>query len=327
MKILKVIGFILLFVVIAAIATGTYVNLALPDIAPASTIKIALTNERIERGKYLANHVTVCMDCHSTRNWTEYAGPIAPNTLGGGGELFDETMGFPGKIYASNITPHGLSNWTDGEILRAITTGEAKDGRALFPIMGYQRFGTMDKDDILSIIAYVRSLAPINKKVPTTHLNFPVNFINNTSPKEATFQKRPLLSDSVRYGGYLVNAAGCVECHSKTDKGQVIKGTEFGGGMAFDLPSGTLRAPNITADNKNGIGLWTKENFIKRFKLYTDKSYQPQKVGLTVNNTVMPWIVFSGMTEQDLGAIYTYLKSVKPSTNKVVTRTFAKVTN
>ncbi|MBC7417271.1 MAG: cytochrome C, partial [Pedobacter sp.] len=254
-------------------------------------------------------------------------GPVVPTSLGGGGELFDEKMGFPGKIYAANITPHGLSSWTDGEILRAVTTGETKDGRALFPLMGYERFGKMDKEDVLSIIAYIRTLAPINTEVPATELNFPVNFITKTIPKVASFQKRPALSDAIRYGGYLVNAAGCVDCHSKTDKGKVLAGTEFGGGMEFNLPAGTLRAPNITKDKKNGIGLWSKENFIKRFKLYDDKGYQSQNVGLTINNTVMPWTVFSGMTETDLGAIYTYLRSVKPSSNKVVVRTFNKVAN
>ena len=325
MRTLKIIGFSLLFVVIAAISVGTYVKVALPNNLPASKVKIAITPERIQRGKYLANHVTICMDCHSTRNWANYAGPIFATTLGGGGELFDEKMGFPGKIYAANITPHGLSNWTDGEILRAITTGENKDGHALFPIMGYDRFGKMDKEDIFSIIAYIRSIPSINKEVPSTQLNFPINFINNTFPKEATFQKRPLLSDSIKYGGYLVNAAGCVGCHSKTEKGQIKSGTEFGGGMEFNLPKGTLRSANITADNKNGIGLWSKENFIRRFKLYTGKSYQTPQVGLTVDNTVMPWVLFSGMTEQDLGAIYVYLRSVKPSTNKVVIRTYAKL--
>ncbi|WP_457270276.1 c-type cytochrome [Pedobacter sp. UYEF25] len=327
MKILKTIGFLLLFVLVAVIAAGTYVNFALPNTGPAQQIQIARTNERLERGRYLANHVTACMDCHSTRDWTNYAGPILPKSLGGGGEMFDEKMGFPGKIFASNITPHGLSNWTDGEILRAVTTGETSDGRALFPLMGYERFGRMDKEDILCIIAYVRSLAPINKEVPTTKLNFPVNFITKTIPKPASFQKRPASTDAVRYGGYLVNAAGCVECHSKSDKGKVIAGTEFGGGMEFNLPSGTLRAPNITSDEKNGIGLWSKENFIKRFKIFEDKDYKSPKVGMTVNNTVMPWTVFSGMTETDLGAIYSYLRSVKPSSNKVVVRTFDSAHN
>lgn len=327
MKTLKIVVTILLFVVIIATAGLTYVNFALPSVGDAPTLKITRTAERIERGKYLANHVTVCMDCHSTRDWTNYSGPIMANTLGGGGELFDQTMGFPGKIYAANITPYKLANWTDGEILRAITTGENKDGKALFPLMGYERFGKMDKDDIISIIAYIRSLAPINKEIPATHLDFPVNFINNTLPRAASFRKRPLPSDSIQYGGYLVNAAGCVGCHSQTDKGEVIKGTEFGGGMEFHLPSGTLRSANITRDTKNGIGLWTKENFIKRFKLYADKNYQPKKVGLTVNNTVMPWTVFSGMTETDLGAIYAFLRTVKPSTNKVTIRTFNKAAN
>ena len=277
MKTLKILSFLILFVVIAVIATGTYVKFALPNVGPAPKIKITITNKRLERGRYLAHHVAVCMDCHSIRKWADYSGPLEKKSLGSGGELFDETMGFPGKIYASNITPHNLSTWTDGEILRAVTAGETKDGRALFPIMAYQRFGKMDNEDILSIIAYIRSLTSINTDVPTTQLNFPVNFINRTLPKEIAFEKIPSPLDSTRYGGYLVNAAGCVECHSKSDKGTIIPGTEFGGGMEFGLPSGTLRSANITRDKKNGIGLWTKDDFITRFKALFSKQLSISK--------------------------------------------------
>jgi mono/diheme cytochrome c family protein len=320
MKILKVLAIILFFIVIAAIGGGMYVSLALPDTGPAPKIKIDPTALRIERGKYLANHVSVCMDCHSTRDWSAYSGPMVNQTLGGGGEVFDEKMGFPGKIYASNITPHSLSSWTDGEILKAISTGESKDGRALFPLMAYSRFGKMDQEDILSIIAYIRSLKPVSNQIPKTELDFPVSLINKTLPSKANFQKIPAVSDSVKYGAYLVTAAGCVDCHSKTEKGIIIKGSEFGGGMEFKFPSGTLRSPNITMHKTNGLGNWTKEAFVKRFKIYTDSNYRSEKVGMTVNNTTMPWTMYAGMKVTDLEAIYVYLKSLKPNSNKVVTR-------
>lgn len=324
MKKLKVMAIIVALVAIIGFSGAMYINLALPNVGPAPVIKIDTTLERIARGKYLANHVAACMDCHSERNWEEFSGPMKAESLGAGGELFDEKMGFPGKIYASNITPHALKDWTDGEILKAITTGESKDGRALFPVMAYSRFGKMDKDDLYSIIAYIRSLTPINKQVPETELNFPVNLINKTLPSQATFQKIPMESDSIRYGGYLVNAAGCVDCHSKTDKGKIIAGSEFGGGMEFKFPNGTLRSPNITMHETNGLGNWTKEFFINRFKLYADSNYKAQKVGMFVENTPMPWTMYSGMKEKDLAAIYSYLKSLKPNSNQVITRTLNK---
>lgn len=321
MKVIKVFALIVGTVVAAVVISGLYVNSALPDTGPTPEIQIPLTKDRVERGKYLANHVTACMDCHSTRDWTLFAGPMVEGTLGAGGELFDKKMGFPGTIYASNLTPHALGNWSDGELIKAITTGQSKDGRALFPVMAYPRFGQMDIEDIYSIIAYIRSLAPIAKDVPLSALNFPVNLINRTLPRKADFQSRPEPSDTVKYGAYLVNAAGCVDCHSKTDKGQIIKGSEFGGGMEFKFPSGTLRSPNITMHKTNGLGNWTKEAFVMRFKIYADTSYRPEKVGMTVRNTPMPWNMYAGMKVSDLEAIYAYLKTLKPSANSVVTRT------
>ncbi|TKC07475.1 c-type cytochrome [Pedobacter frigoris] len=324
MKKLKVLAIILVSIVLIALSGGLFVNFALPNVGTAPTVKVDITPERVLRGKYLANHVAACMDCHSSRNWEQYAGPMVDGTLGGGGEKFEENMGFPGKIYSSNITPHTLSSWTDGEILKAITTGESKDGRALFPVMAYPRFGKMDQEDIYSIIAYIRLLKPISKNIPQTALNFPVNLINKTLPTKANFQKIPSEADTVKYGGYLVNAAGCIDCHSKTDKGKIIEGTEFGGGMEFKFPTGTLTAPNITMHKTNGLGNWTKDAFIARFKFYVDSNYKAESVGTTVLNTTMPWTMYAGMKETDLAAIYGYLKSLKPSPNKVTVRTFNK---
>jgi mono/diheme cytochrome c family protein len=321
MKILKVFAIILTFSVFVIAAGAIYVNLALPNVGTPTNVLIQATDGRLARGKYLANHVSACMDCHSTRNWNLYSGPLQVNTLGEGGELFDENMGFPGKIYASNITPYALASWSDGEILKAVTTGQSKDGRALFPLMGYHRFGRMDQEDIYSIIVYIRSIKGIKKEIPATSLNFPVNLINKTMPMKSSFTSRPSESDTVRYGGYLVNAAGCVDCHSKTDKGNIVKGSEFGGGMEFKYPTGTLRSPNITPHKINGIGNWTEIAFVEKFKSFRDSTFHPAKVGLTHYNTPMPWTMFAGMTDNDLSAIYTYLHTLKANPNKVEIRT------
>ncbi|MGB0166777.1 MAG: cytochrome C, partial [Luteibaculum sp.] len=79
-------------------------------------IHVKLTDEAVARGEYLANHVMLCMDCHAQRDWTVFAGPPKPGTLGAGGERFDEMMGFPGKFISPNITPTKLEDWSDGEI-------------------------------------------------------------------------------------------------------------------------------------------------------------------------------------------------------------------
>jgi hypothetical protein len=92
---------------------------------------------------------------------------------------------------------------------------------------------------------------------------------------------------------------------------------EFAGGQEFKFPDGSIvRSTNITPDAETGIGGWDKEFFIKRFKLYAppDARKIPAEKG---KNTVMPWTMYAEMTEGDLGAIYTYLRTTKPIKNKV----------
>ncbi|HNU89633.1 MAG TPA: hypothetical protein PKJ94_15140, partial [Ferruginibacter sp.] len=80
----------------------------------------------IERGKYLAHHVALCMDCHSHRDFNQFSGPPIEGTEGIGGDEFNEKIGVPGVVYARNITPdtvNGIGKWTDEELVRVITRG------------------------------------------------------------------------------------------------------------------------------------------------------------------------------------------------------------
>lgn len=313
----KVTLIIVFSLVIIVSAVAAYVSFALPNIGDAPDIKVELTPQRIERGKYLVNSVAACMVCHAQRNFTLFAGPVDSATFGAGGEKFTREMGFPGNLYTKNITPYALQSWTDGEILTAITAGVSKDGTALFPLMPYDHYAQMDKEDMYSIIAYIRTLKPIKSEIPERELDFPLNFIVNTIPAKAELTTKVDSTNSVEYGKYLVNAASCVQCHSREDKGDVIAGSEFGGGNEFHIPAGKLYSPNITPDKETGIGNWTRETFIQRFKIYSDTSYHPAQLKPTDFNTPMPWITYSTMTEKDLGAIYDYLRTVKPINNKV----------
>lgn len=319
MKILKYLGYFALAVVIGIASLLTYLKFGLPDIAAAEDITIDYTAERIDRGRYLANSVTVCMDCHSTRDWSRFSGPITPGTLGQGGDRFDQTMGFPGVFFARNITPAGISRYTDGELYRVITTGVTKEGRAMFPLMPYLYYGKMDPEDIYSIIAYVRSIPSIENNVDESRADFPVNFILNTMPKPAQPQKRPDTTDILAYGAYLVNASGCVECHTQVDgKGVIIPEVAFAGGREFLFPDkSVLRSSNLTSDNETGIGTWTEELFLTKFKIYGDSSYIPPKVAPGEYNSIMPWTMYGHMKTSDLKAIYAYLKTIAPISSKV----------
>lgn len=294
-----------------------YVSTALPDVGNAEDLKMEYTQERIDRGRYLANAVMLCMDCHAERDFSKFSGPPKDGTLGSGGDRFDQTMGFPGVFYAKNISPYGVSRYTDGELYRVITTGVNKDGKAMFPVMPYLYYGKMDPEDIYSVIAYIRSLEPVQKDIPESKPDFPFNFIVNTIPQNAQPQQRPDKSDWIAYGAYMTNASGCIECHTNVKGGQIIKELAFSGGREFQFPDGSIvRSMNITPD-KTGIGSWTEEKFVHQFKQYADSSYVLPSVAPGEFNSIMPWMMYAHMEEDDLKAIYAYLKTVKPIENIV----------
>ncbi len=317
-KVFKVLAVVVIVFIVIILAGAGYLKFMLPGVDDAPDLKVDITPERVERGKYLANSVTVCMDCHSKRDWSQWSGPPMPGARGGGGEAFERTMGFPGNFYAKNITPYGLKSWTDGEIFRAVTTGVTKDNEPIFPVMPYHYYGQLDKEDIYSVIAYIRTLPSVANDVPANDADFPFSLIMRTIPHAANPVSKPDPSDSVAYGGYLVKAAGCVDCHSKFDeKQQLVAGTEFGGGRVFPLPGGLLTTSNITPDG-TGLGYWSREKFIRTFKQYQDSAYESPKLAMTDYNTLMPWIMYSTMTESDLSSIYHYLRTVKPIKNEIV---------
>jgi len=317
-KFIKIFSFSLSFILISIAGLITYIKVALPNIGePDQSMKIEMSKENIERGRYLANHVTVCMDCHSTRNWNKYSGPLVNGTLGKGGEAFTQDFGFPGEYHSKNITPYNLKDWTDGEIYRCITTGVNKHNKALFPVMPYPSYGKMSDSDIKAIIAYIRTLNPIESSPKESKSDFPMNLIINTIPVKASPENIPDKKDTVKYGSYLINAAGCAECHTKSDKGKKLPGMDYAGGFEFKMYSGITRSSNITPDKETGIGNMTKDNFIEKFKKFDPQIYTPVDVKKSDFNTVMPWMMYSGMTKEDLGAIYDYLLTVKPVKNKV----------
>lgn len=317
-KVLKVIGIILLVVVIGIGSLITYALVVLPNVGKAPDLKVESTPERIKHGEYMAYAVCGCMDCHSTRDWTKYSGPLVPGTVGKGGETFDQKFGFPGAYYSRNITPFGISRYSDGELFRVITTGVTKEGRAMFPVMPYTHYAKMDPEDIYSIIAFLRTLPSIENKVADSKSDFPMNIIINTIPSKAVPGKRPSPADKLAYGAYLVNAGGCNECHTREKRGQIIKELEYSGGREFKFPDGSIiRSSNITPDVNTGIGTWTEDVFINRFRAFADSGYVAPGVPMGSFNTLMPWTMYGKMTREDLSAIYTFLHSIPPQVNNV----------
>jgi hypothetical protein len=317
--VLKVIAGLMACTVVLAVGGYLYLLLAYPKVGPAPAVRAEATPERIARGQYLADHVAMCTDCHSQRDWTRYAGPLKPDTYGVGGEVWDETMDFPGRLVARNITPAALGSWTDGEILRAFTEGVSRDGTPLFPLMPYTTWGEhMAQDDALAIVAYLRTIPARTQRLDERSLHFPLPLVVRTMPARANgAARRPDRSDRVAYGAYLTNIAGCAVCHTPVDDSHApITAKRLGGGQEFPLPNGLVaRSANLTPD-VTGIAGWTEEQFVAKFKAYAGGA---GTVPITPAdfNTPMPWASYAGMTTDDLGAIFAYLRTV-PAVSQVV---------
>lgn len=313
----KFIIYAAILLVVIIVCAVTYITVALPNVGDAENITIEATPKRIERGKYLALHVTVCLDCHSPHDKTKFASPMDTTLLGAGGEKFDSGVGFPGNVVVPNITSYNLKNWTDGELYRAITTGVKKDGSAIFPLMPWPYYSKMDREDVYSIIAFLRTINPVAVTHPKAKLDFPLNILVHTMPQKAVPGKLPNPSDTLKYGEYLVQSAACKDCHSQDKDGKLLPGLEFAGGKAFKVGKGKVYTANITSDTETGIGGWTRDQFVSRFKTYADagKAADANSVGY---ETIMPWWNYGGMSESDLKSIYTYLHTIKPIKNRVV---------
>ncbi|PVY43051.1 c-type cytochrome [Pontibacter virosus] len=321
-KAFKIIGILLVSLVVIAAAGVLYLRYTFPKVDAAPAITINKTPELLKRGAYLANHVAVCIDCHSTRDFSKFAGPVIPGTEGKGGDVFDHSMGFPGVFYARNITSDtetGIGNWTDGEVYRAFTTGVSRNGDPLFPVMPYKSYASMTTNDAYAIVSYIRSLDPIKHKVPKSDPDFPMNLILRTIPSGSpTPTDERTLQDELVRGKYLLTIAACSECHTPQEKGAPIEGKYLAGGFEFKFPNGAvLRSANITPDKQTGIGSWTEEAFVQRFKNYESPEATADKLGPDDFNTIMPWAMYAGMEEADLKAIYKYLMSVEGNVNKV----------
>jgi mono/diheme cytochrome c family protein len=288
----------------------------LPNVGPApENYTVAGTPEKIARGKYFANHVMLCIDCHSKRDFSLFSGPIVPGTEATGGERFDQSMGFPGVFISPNITPAGIGDYTDGELFRLITTGVKKDGNPIFPVMPYPGYGKIDPEDIEAVIAYIRSLEPKATENGQSNPDFPINLIMRTMPVEASLTKRPPETDPIAYGKYMVTASACADCHTQFENGS-FTGQPLAGGRSFLFPDGSiLTSSNLTPD-ETGLKNWSKAQFIQRFKQYENPE-NLSKLNPGDMQTIMPWAMYAGMKTNDLAAIFDYLQSLEPVNNAV----------
>ena len=274
--------------------------------APYPRVARSTDSAVIARGRYLAYGPAHCSDCHTAP--AEYASlnsGTRPAFSGGGSFVIP-----PGTIYVPNITPDsatGIGLLSDSAVARTLRYGVRPDGRAAIPFMEYHE---MSDADLVAVISYIRSQPRVRNVVPDHKLSLlgkaVMAFVMKPiGPSSTPPAESPAPAPTVERGAYLVTAvANCAGCHSKRS---MVTGAYLGprlaGGDSMET-SGTpplkLVPPNITS--KGSAGQWTEDEFVARFH-----------AGERIPGSPMPWQAFRRMSDDDLRAIYRYLKTVSPS--------------
>ena len=274
----------------------------------------------IARGKYLVTGPAHCSNCH--------VGDIQELVRADGGEELPMKGGleFPlgpiAVLYTANLTPDaetGIGRYSDGALFRMLRHNVKPDGRAsIAPLMP---FANLADDDLIAIVSYLRSTAPVRNEVPPARWRLfgktiaallrpaairPV--VGHSPPMMA-----PAQQPTVERGSYLANSvANCMACHSPIDPatgeltGPAFSGNSRGERSMVDQ-SVVIRAPNLTPDATGVLLKFADEDvWIGRFR-----------AGRVIAASYMPWGPYSRMTDDDLRAIYRYLKTLDPVANGV----------
>ncbi|HEY9113621.1 MAG TPA: c-type cytochrome, partial [Bacteroidales bacterium] len=190
--------------------------------------------------------------------------------------------------------------YTDIDWIRAIKHGVKKSGQAAF-VMPSADFNKLGDEDLGELIAYLKSIPPVDNQMQTvpdlTNLSkilisvgafgdvFPAEVIDHQAPSFIPPQQGP----SAEYGSYLVDVFGCRTCH----------GPKLNGGKDPD-PTAPF-APNLTPGGN--LANWSNEQFTNTMRT----GMTPEGKALDLN--YMPWTGLASMPDDDLTAVYLFLKS------------------
>jgi cytochrome c553 len=295
MKILKRVGIaigallaLLILLVLGLNVRGRSKASSAPEVTLRS-VEAVSDSAAVARGEHLANAVMACEHCHDAglRGKTFPTPPMlismaAPNLTRGKGGVGAE---------------YTLIDWD-----QAIRHGIGKDGRPL-AIMPSEAYAHLSDADLAALVAYLQTLPPNDQAFPARR----VGMMGATLIGAGAFPLAPDLIDhdsvgarvvapgvTVEYGRYLASIGGCTTCH-----GPDLQGREGGGGESPPAPSLVAFAAGRTVDDF-------------RQTLRTGRS--PTGGGRSLNPEFMPWPTYARMTDDELQAIWLYIKSMPTST-------------
>jgi mono/diheme cytochrome c family protein len=269
------------------------------------------TREQIARGKYVFGAAAGC-GCHTA--------PKQP--LNAGGRKYDGPFG---TVYASNITPDpttGIGKWTDEQIITATRLGRRPNGDRLIPVHPYTVFNGMTEQDLQDVVAYLRSVPPVNRQTPAKKISVPMfesvflpAWLATFAAVETPPKSAP--TSGVARGEYLTRAVShCGECHTPRTMTMAVDNTRFlAGNQKGKGPEGSA-VPNITPDRETGLGSWTEEQI-------TDYLETGNKPDGDVSGGLMMEVIqgssagYKDLTKADRQAIAKYLKSIPAIKNRI----------
>lgn len=277
-------GLAVMLVAVLAVVYGLFERHARRHFeVPPHTIVVSSDSATVARGEHVVQ-ARGCTACHG------------PNL---GGNIEVENFLF-GRLAGPNLTLGGRGKeLTDADWERAVRHGVRRDGTPLFIMPAFEHTGMSD-EDLASIIAYARSLTPIDTSPPPSRAGpliralsvagvaklYSADEIDHAKPHPAHVTQEP----TATYGAYL--APMCAGCH----------GPNFSGGKIPGSPPDWKPAANITP---SGIGHYTEADFIRTLregKRPDGSSIDPQ----------MPWKIYGKMNDVELRALYAYLQTLEP---------------
>ncbi len=278
------------------------------SVLPAAARAQAPSQAELARGKYVFGATGGC-GCHT----------VPKQAANAGGRRYDGPFG---TVYSSNITPDretGIGGWTDEQIITAIRLGRRANGERLIPVHPYTVFNGMAADDLMALVAFLRSVPPVKRanlakkiSVPMFESVFLPAWLAAFAPKESPPTAVP--ASGVTRGEYLVRAVGhCGECHTPRTLTMATDNTRFLSGN----PKGPedSEVPNITPDKTTGLS-WTEEEIAD----YLGTGNKPDGdvagglMGEVIEGTLAG---YKDLTRADRLAIAQYLKTIPPIKNKI----------
>jgi len=251
----------------------------------AENVVIPTDAQSIGRGEHWVK--AECIGCHK-------------DDLSGDSDFFKAPFA---SIESKNLTSGtggvGLE-FKDQDWIRAIRHGVTPENHSLL-IMPAPNFWYFSDKDLGDIIAYVKSLPPVDHETREPNLNllgkamlgagmFGNGVVVAQVIQHNTRPDYPPAGVTVDYGTYLVNVSGCHDCH----------GPNLSGGKSADPSS--MNAPNLTPGGE--LITWQEADFIKAIRTGVSPS------GHQLDPVQMPWEHFKNFSDDELKAIFTYLQTL-----------------